>query len=159
MGESKFIIISQLTADERRQMFRTSVRTFADPWFSKLKEQSPESRIGDFYDNIEFESRPPTDFPDAQQFLTTMLEESLTRLVNLRVEKVGGQRTLVLPKEHKKVKHPGDIHAIFLAFYLQLHFEFEGAPPIVVASELRELIDAAKSKALISELSEVNKWV
>jgi hypothetical protein len=147
LGGTKAVILSQLTTGERRQMFRTSSRTFVNPGFNLLKDKPLESRILYFVCEIPLKSAPPADFPNVQQFLVEMLEDSLTRLVDLHVENVGDQRTLTFSGEHQ-VEHLDDIHAIFLALYLQLHFDFKEAPPIVVAPKLREFIAGADCDTL-----------
>jgi hypothetical protein len=157
LGRSKAAIISQLTADEKRQMFRTSVRNFADPRFNLLKDELLEPKISYFFHKTPLDSVPPANFPNVRQFLVEMLEDSLTRLVNLRVEKADGQQILTFAR-WDRAESLADTHTIFLAFYLQLHFDFEKAPPIIVAPELREYIADAECDTLMSRLLYANSW-
>jgi hypothetical protein len=157
LGKSKSVIISQLMTDERRKMFHNSIRTFADPRFNQLRNTPTESRIAYFYNKIPLNSVPPADFPNAQQFLITLLEDSLTRLVDLHVEKVDGQRTLAFHKV-PEIEQLVDMGVISLVLYLQIHFDFKEAP-VTIASNVREYIHDVGHDPFLKRLSRADRWV
>jgi hypothetical protein len=139
-------------------MFRDSVRASAEPWFSQVKDRSPECGIVRFYDDIGFKSMPPVDFPNVQQFLIAMLEDSLTRLVDLHVENVDDQRTLTFHKAPEMIQQ-ADKGALFLALYLQLHFDFSNVPPVALAPKVRGYIRDSVHDCSLRPLSRANNWI
>jgi hypothetical protein len=139
-------------------MFHNSVRAFADSRFNQLRGEPVESRIFYFYDTIKFKSIPPADFPNTQQFLTAILEDSLTRLVDLHVKEIDGQRTLAFRKTHE-LEQRIDKSVISLAFYLQMHFDFKETSPVIVASSVHEYIHDVGQTFFLKRLLNATRWV
>ena len=156
LGKSKSVIISQLTTGEKRQMFRDSVRTFADDWYSVLLGKTLASKLAHFYKNVGFNLAPPVDFLDVQQFLINLLESSLTGLTDLRVTIIEDQRTITF-KGVKRLRSRWDIYTLSLIFYLWLHFE--EVPPVIISPEVRSFICNASHKSSWKRLSRANYWV